>query len=345
MSERLAQVLRAGQAQRVSVHDNALKVADLDDGTLRLITKAIGDGNAEAACLTVRNWCSLTTRHRGMCKGGGDALWTELGRKIFGASDAVSNDVTLTSEERFYKMCKTEIRANVAMQWMRKHHFDPVFQNPSLQRPQLLDNLGEALQLINNGGFKTSEKRLRLVELVLSIYNEYTDDFRPAKFLDVNELYKMVKSGQAAEIDAALELLFCVANDYSTQQGGIDTYDGRDGFDTRSITVLKRLLEDTEDRQRHTYIVGIWEGLTSKVSGMENEVRGDELGRYARALVANGVDKMLMHDYVVNGWQYGLRADVMDILANIEQLGVALSPEAMKDRKVEGRSTVRTRAF
>lgn len=26
---------------------------------------------------------------------------------------------------------------------------------------------------------------------------------------------------------------------------------------------------------------------------------------------------MLMHDYVVNGWHYGLAADVMDILANI----------------------------
>ena len=329
MSERLAQVLRAGQAQGVSVHDNTLKVADLGDdtlrlitkaigdGTLRLITKAIGDGNAMAACLAVRNWCSLNTRHRGMCKGGGDALWTELARHIFVASDALSNDVTLTSEERFYKMCKTKIRANVAMQWMSKHHFNPVFQNPSLQKPQLLDNLGEALQLINNGGFKTSEKRLRLVELVSSIYNEYTDDFWPAKFLDVKELYKMVMSDEAAEIDAALQLLDCVANDYWSVQGGIDTHDGRDGFDRSSISVLKRLLENTDDKQRKAYILGIWRGLTSKVNGMEYEVHGDELGLYARALVERDVDKMLMHDYVVNGWHYGLAGDVMDILANI----------------------------
>jgi len=318
MSTRLTQVLRAGQAHGVSVLNDALKVADLDDDALRLITRAIGDDdNAEAACLAARNWCSLNPRHRGMCKGGGDALWTELTRRIFGAPSVPSNG-GLTSEEHFYQLCKMRIRTNVAKRWMRKHHFDPSFENQSAEEAPLLSNLGEALQLIGNGGFKTSQKRLRLVELVSTIFHIYPDDFRPAKILDVNELYNMVKSGQDAEIDAALELLDSVANDYVSVRPWYDeVHDGRDGFDPANVTVLKRLLEADETGQRAKLIVSIWKGLTSKVKDTEYAVHGHEVGMYARALLRMDVDKMLMHDYVVNGYATGLTTNSLAILENI----------------------------
>jgi len=327
MSTRLAQVLRAGQAHGVSVHDNALKVADLDDDVLRLITNAIGEGNPEAACLAARDWCSLNTRHRGMCKGGGDALWTELTRLIFGAPAVDVQGSFLTSEEHFYLLCKLHIGSNLAKRWMREHHFDPLFVNESEKKellPQLLNNLGEALQLIKNDAFKTSEKRLRLVELVSSIYHMYSDDFRPAQVLDVNELYKMVASGQDAEIDAALKLLDDVANDFFSMRPRFDeVHDARDGcFDTSKIGLLKRLLEESgkegnENTQRQKLIVSIWRGLTTKVEHMEYEVRGNELGQYARALVAKDVDKLLMKDYARTGGFHGVAGDAMDVLENI----------------------------
>tara|TARA_Y100000389_G_C17369808_1_gene468377 strand:+ start:100 stop:1137 length:1038 start_codon:yes stop_codon:yes gene_type:complete len=327
MSTRLAQVLRAGKARGVSVHDNAIKVADLDDDVLRLITKAIGDADAEAACLVARNWCSLNPRHRGMCKGGGDALWTELTRHIFGAPAVDVKGSFLTSEEHFYLLCKMHIGSNLARRWMREHHFDPPFVNESEKNellPQLHNNLGEALQLIKNDAFKTSEKRLRLVELVSSIYHMYSDDFRPAQFLDVNELYKMVDSGQDAEIDAALKLLDDVANDFFSMRPRFDeVHDARDGcFDTSKIGLLVRLLEESgkegnENKQRQKLIVSIWKGLTSKVEHMEYEVRGKELVQYARALVAYDVDKMLMEHYARRGGFHGVAGDAMEILANI----------------------------
>lgn len=308
MSTRLTQVLRAGQAHGVSV---------LDDDALRMITRAIGDDdNAEAACLAARNWCSLNPRHRAMCKGGGDALWMELTRRIFGAPNVASKG--LTSEEHFYHLCKMRIRANVAKRWMREHHFDPSFENQSAEEAPLLSNLGEALQLIRNGGFKTSPKRLRLVELVSAIFHIYPDDFRPAKILDVNELYNMVKSGQDAEIDAALELLDSVANDYVSVRPWYDeVHDGRDGFDPANVTVLKRLLEADETGQRAKHIVSIWKGLTSKVKDTEYAVHGHEVGMYARALLRMDVDKVLMHDYVVNGYVTGLTTNSLAILENI----------------------------
>jgi hypothetical protein len=104
MPSRLEAVLRAGEAHRASLQTGALQMENMSDDELRLILDMIGRGGVDDACRNAAKWCALNKRHRAMCQESGDALWTELTRRIFG-SYPPALDNSGSAQKKFYALC------------------------------------------------------------------------------------------------------------------------------------------------------------------------------------------------------------------------------------------------
>ena len=331
MESRLQAVLRVGDAHRQTVRTGALEVSDFTDDVLRQITQALGNGNRESACRAARRWCDLVPRHRAMCRDGGDALWNALTTRIFGANSVGVADPT-DAQKNFYELCRRAVGREAALKWMRKQHPGWDNMNEASLGTTFLTRLAEVLELLDNGGLETSEKRVRLVGMLQWLFHHKPDVFKNTDLLDLlslQSLYAMVESFQDAEIDAALELLKLLADDTDLFH---DYYqeDNREGYLPDKIPLLKRKLLNAQTQQRKENILAIWDGLMFTGFDEIDEERTDDQGRYARALLRWDVEVLLM-DYVQADDNPTVRRFSAAIMKNIAHCLNASLTRAMYD--------------
>lgn len=296
MESRFQVVLRVGEAHRQTVRTGALEVSDLTDDVLRMITQELGSGNKEAACRAARRWCDLVPRHRAMCRDGGAELWNELTTRVFGADSIGVGDAT-DAQKNFYELCRRAVGREAALKWIRKQHPRWNVTEVDLGYFFLL-RLVDVLELLDNGGRETPEKRVRLVGMLQWLFHHKPGIFTNTDLLDLfslESLYRMVASKRDDEIDAALELLKRLADDTDVFQE--DQEDWREGYLPDKVPLLKRLLLNAPTQQRAENILALWDGLMFTGFDTVNEDRTDDQGRYARALLRRDVDRLLM-DYV-----------------------------------------------
>ena len=301
MSTRLAQVMCAGQARRSCARTGAHELADFDDDLLRLITDAIGNGEAEAACRAVKNWCALNKRHRTMGQEGGDALWNGLTRRVFG-EDKIGTADPNNTQTNFYELGRLLIRHKAAARWLTARH-PGKSMNAVLEDEDLLLDIGAVLEYKDHNALSTPGSRMTLVRMLIGIVCNQSDyDTRNEDLLalySLDQLYKTLQSEDEGEVDKSLEFLHLLANDYILDDD--DDIDSRMGYDVESIFTLQDLLRIaiyTSRNCRVEKILGIWRGLLSDEVINEDDDRINNMGKYARAMIAHGADAFLLRSVV-----------------------------------------------
>lgn len=292
-----------GEAWRSCARMGALELADFDDDLLRLITIAIGDGDAEAACRAVKNWCALNKRHRTMGQGGGDALWNALTRRVFGEGKIGTAD-SHNAQTNFYTLGQLLIRRKAAARWLAARHPSGSI-NAVLEDDDLLLEFGAVLEYKDHNALSTPMSRTTLVRMLreISLYpRSYLGKHEDLLALySLNQLYGMLRSIDEDEIDESLEFLRILANDFELHDD--DDIDSRMGYAPDSIFVLQDLLRSASQVplwRREEKILGIWKGLLSDEVINEDDDRINNMGKYARAMVTHGVDALLLRMVVTS---------------------------------------------
>lgn len=281
---------------------SGLALADLNDDALRLILDAIGNGDMETACHSVKKWCDLHPRHRKMCQETGDATWIELTRRIFGADAVMGESLAEDPQRNFYALCKRAIRHKAAERWIITHVPERVPVTDLLNNETFKDALGEILEHIDNNDMGNTVPRVRLVEMMQHLFWKMPKGFTShdlLKLYSTKDLYAMIEGAVASEIDEALKLLNLLANDIEVEDGHEDS---REGYLPQKVYVLTQLLQNAihnEDIARAETILGIWDGLL-----IDNDIWNDELeerhyrlndmARYARQLLREDVGDLLV---------------------------------------------------
>ena len=238
MSRRLEDVLRAGEEQRrSSVRTGALELSDFNDDALRLITQAMGEGDVKGACEGAAKWCALNKRHRAMCQDGGDALWTELTRRVFGpnASQIAGPGGPNGAQKNFYALC----RRKRAERWLVRHR---VFGNHGPAPHQILE-LDSIMTHIDNGGKDTPDGRVRLVTMLVDYMGAYALGFDGKRYLFAEFaspvwIYTTLLNASQDEIGIGLDLLIAYAKD----QNELRDVDSRIGYEEAYIPVLGTIM-------------------------------------------------------------------------------------------------------
>lgn len=284
---------------------SGLALADLNDDTLRLILDAIGNGDTETVCHSVKKWCDLNPRHRKMCEESGDAMWIELATRIFGTAAVRGESLAEDPQRNFYALCKRAIRRKAAERWIITYVPERVPVADLLQNETFTDALGEILEHIDNNDMGNTVPRVRLVEMMQHLFWETPRGFTSTdllKLYGMKDLYAMVEGAVASEIDQALKLLNLLANDFVVE--GLYE-DSREGYFPEKVYVLTQLLQNAihnKDIERAETILSIWNGLLidNDIWNDELEERDDRLNdmaRYARALLREDVGDLLV-DYI-----------------------------------------------
>lgn len=277
-----------------------LPLADMNDDALRLILDAIGKGDMETACRSAKKWCDLDTRHRRMCKEGGNALWNALTMRVFG-KDKIGVLDAEDAQKNFYELCRRAIRVVEAKKWIWSYVPERVpggHQAYVFKDEFFLGMLGEILEHIDNNDVGRSEPRLRLVEMMQNLFHRKIEGFTShdlLKLYSMESLYAMVEGAVDAEIDAALALLKLLANDIHIMDED-DHNDDREGYVPERVPVLKRLLWEAIQNNytdRAEDILGIWNGLLTVSEFEEDDHRLGDMARYARAMIRNNVGILL----------------------------------------------------
>lgn len=285
---------------------SSLALADLNDDALRLILDAIGNGDMETACHSVKKWCDLHPRHRKMCQETGDVTWIELTRRIFGADAVMGESLAEDPQRNFYALCKRAIRRKAAKQWIITHVPERVPVTDLLNNETFIDALGEILEYIDNNDVGNTVSRVRLVKMMQHLFWKMPRGFTShdlLKLYSMKDLYAMVEGAVASEIDEALKLLYMLANDIEVEGGDEDS---REGYFPEKVYVLKQLLQKAihnEDIERAENILSMWDGLLIDNEEIEEDewekrdYRLNDMARYARALLKEDVGDLLV-DYI-----------------------------------------------
>ena len=273
-----------------------MSYVDFDDDLLRLITHAIGNGDAEAACRAVKNWCALNKRHRTMGQEGGDALWNGLTRRVFGEDEIGTADPN-NAQTNFYELGRLLIRRKAAARWLTARH-PGRSMNAVLEDEDLLLSIGAVLEYKDHNALSTPISRMTLIRMLIGIvsnqsgYDTRNEDLLALYSLD--QLYKMLQSEDEGEVDESLEFLHLLANDFILNDD--DDVDSRMGYDSDSIFTLQDLLRGAIRKPRNyrvEKILGIWRGLLSDEVINEDDDRINNMGKYARAMIGHGADGFL----------------------------------------------------
>lgn len=337
MESRLSQVLRAGEARRQTARTGALEMADLNDDALRLITDAIGNGDADAACRAAKNWCALNRRHRAMCQEGGDELWDALTTRVFGANQiGVHRE---DSQANFFELCRIAVDREGARRWLRARHPGWTMTG-GLQDNAFLDRLGAILAVVDNNYVGQPMQNIALVEMLRDLFVHKPRGFPNTDLLalySLDSLYALVRSNVDAEIDSALNLLSLLANDFEHDLFD-NFYDSRQGYVAEAVPRLTQLLVQASDSQnvRKATILNIWKGLLAETHDVDDEETLDKQGRYARALLRHSVDSVLWQ-LAVNSPNSTLRRKSASVLRYISHALNASLTMAMHDASELGR--------
>ena len=274
-----------------------MSYVDFDDDLLRLITDAIGNGDAEAACRAVKNWCALNKRHRTMGQEGGDALWNGLTRRVFGEDEIGTADPN-NAQTNFYELGRLLIRRKAAARWLTARH-PGRSMNAVLEDEDLLLSIGAVLEYKDFNALSTPISRMTLIRMLIGIvsnqsgYDTRNEDLLALYSLD--QLYKMLQSEDEGEVDESLEFLHLLANDFILNDD--DDVDSRVGYDSDSIFTLQDLLRGAIQKPlnyRIEKILCIWRGLLSDEVINEDDDRINNMGKYARAMIGHGADRYLL---------------------------------------------------
>ena len=274
-----------------------MSCVDFDDDLLRLFTEAIGNCEAEAACRAVKNWCALNKRHRTMGQEGGDALWNGLTRRVFG-EDKIGTADPNNAQTNFYELGRLLIRRKAAARWLAARH-PGRSMNAVLEDENLLLRIGAVLEYKDHNALSTPISRTTLIRMLTGIashesgYDARNEDLLALYSLD--QLHEMLRSEDEGEVDQSLEFLHVLANDFTLKDD--DDIDSRVGYDADSIVTLKGLLQ-REIWKPHNYraetILGIWKGLLSDEVINQDDVRINNMGKYAREMLNNNADRLLV---------------------------------------------------
>ena len=274
-----------------------MSCVDFDDDLLRLFTEAIGNCEAEAACRAVKNWCALNKRHRTMGQEGGDALWNGLTRRVFG-EDKIGTADPNNAQTNFYELGRLLIRRKAAARWLAARH-PGRSMNAVLEDENLLLSIGAVLEYKDHNALSTPISRTTLIRMLTGIashesgYDARNEDLLALYSLD--QLHEMLRSEDEGEVDQSLEFLHVLANDFTLKDD--DDIDSRVGYDADSIVTLKGLLQ-REIWKPHNYraetILGIWKGLLSDEVINQDDVRINNMGKYAREMLNNNADRLLV---------------------------------------------------
>jgi len=291
MPYRLEHVLRAGEAHRLSVRTGALEVSDFTDDTLRLILEAVGQGDVKAACEGAVKWCSLNSRHHAMCREGGDALWTELTRRVFGPNPpAAAGSASDTAQQRFYALC----RRDRARRWLGDNHL----WKAGIIDAQI-DEVDELMTYIDNGGNDTPEGRAQLANMLLGIafhsdtyaYGQEAHAFA-RRFAKHQWIYTTLLEGTWDEVRVGLLLL----EEYAMNQNHEQGMDERMGYYHEGIPTLARII--TSDEGHETIALGVWTRLLDATNERRDEDHAetmkDRMNEYAKSMIDQGVNATLL---------------------------------------------------
>ncbi len=307
MSRRLEHVLRAGEAHRLSVRTGALEVSDFTDDELRLILEAVGQGDVKAACEGAVKWCSLNPRHYAMCREGGDALWTELTRRVFGPNPpAAAGSASDTAQQKFYALCRRER----ARRWLGDNN---LFKAGDINAQ--IDEVDELMTYIDNGGNDTPEGREHMASLLLDMafYNEtyaYGQEARAfaRRFAKHQWIYTTLLEGTLDEVRVGLSLLEQYAMNQNHEQG----MDGRMGYYHEGIPTLARMITSDDPSLAEGALV-VWVRLLDATAERNDEDHAetmkDRMNEYAKSMIAQGVNATLL-DLINEGT--GARTNVND---------------------------------
>jgi hypothetical protein len=333
MPRSLQDVLRAGEARRQPARTGMLQMADLNDDALRLITDAIGNGDADAACRAAKNWCALNRRHRTMCQEGGDGLWDALTTRVFGADKIGAH--RQDSQANFFELCRITVDREAARRWFRARHPRWTITG-ELQSDAFLDRLGAILAVLDNNYVGHPLQNIGLVEMLVGLFLNKPDGFPNTDLLalySLDSLYALVRGDNDAEINGALELLKLLANDIEFRDDG-EMVDRRVGYVPDMVPRLTSLLRRAIDATRQEYILGIWSGLLA-TTGDEEEDEINEIGRYARAVLRTSANVIV--DYCHRATDNRVRhLSVAVMLHTAEALNASLTM-AMHDATELGR--------
>ena len=304
MSRRLEDVLRAGEAHRLSVRTGALEVSDFTDDTLRLILEAVGQGDVKAACEGAVKWCSLNSRHHAMCREGGDALWTELTRRVFGPNPpAAAWSAGDTAQQKFYALC----RRDRARRWLGDNR---LFKAGDINAQ--IDEVDELMTYIDNGGNDTPAGREHMANMLLEMAF-YTDVYTygremhafARRFAKHQWIYNTLLEGTEDEVRVGLFLLEQYAMNQNHEQGE----DERMGYYHEGIPTLVHII--TLDEGLETIPLRIWSRLLDATNERNDEDHAetmkDRMNEYAKSMIAQGVNATLL-DLINEGT--GARANV-----------------------------------
>lgn len=304
MSRRLERVLRAGETHRLSVRTGALEVSDFTDDTLRLILEAVGQGDVKAACEGAAKWCSLNPRHRAMCREGGDALWTELTRRVFGPNPPVLNTAFDTAQELFYALCRRER----ARRWLNDNN---LWKTGDINSQ--IDEVDELMTHIDNGGKETPEGRAELANmLLLAVFHmdtyAYGREVRAfaRKFADPKWIYTTLLQGTEPEIERGMELLL----EYATNQNHEDGMDERMGYYHEYIPTLKSIINSGVEKHQELAVdtlIRLLDPTAERSDADHARVMNARMKSYASALIAQGMNATLL-DLINEG--FGAHAPV-----------------------------------
>ena len=278
-----------------------MSCVDFDDDLLRLFTEAIGNCEAEAACRAVKNWCALNKRHRTMGQEGGDALWNGLTRRVFG-EDKIGTADPNNAQTNFYELGRLLIRRKAAARWLTARH-PGRSMNAVLEDEDFLRRIGAVLEYKDHNALSTPISRTTLIRMLTGIashesgYDARNEDLLALYSLD--QLHEMLRSEDEGEVDQSLEFLHVLANDFTLKDD--DDIDSRVGYDADSIGTLKNLLH-REIWKLHNHraetILGIWKGLLSDEVINQDDVRINNMGKYAREMLRHNVDGLLLRSVV-----------------------------------------------
>ena len=283
-----------------------MSCVDFDDDLLRLFTEAIGNCEAEAACRAVKNWCALNKRHRTMGQEGGDALWNGLTRRVFG-EDKIGTADPNNAQTNFYELGRLLIRRKAAARWLTARH-PGRSMNAVLEDEDLLLSIGAVLEYKDHNALSTPISRTTLIRMLTGIashesgYDARNEDLLALYSLD--QLHEMLRSEDEGEVDQSLEFLHLLANDFTLKDDDdIDSRVGysRVGYDADSIITLQDLLRG-EIWKPHNYraetILGIWKGLLSDEVINQDDVRINNMGKYASEMLRYNADALLLRGAV-----------------------------------------------
>lgn len=279
-----------------------MSCVDFDDDLLRLFTEAIGNCEAEAACRAVKNWCALNKRHRTMGQEGGDALWNGLTRRVFG-EDKIGTADPNNAQTNFYELGRLLIRRKAAARWLTARH-PGRSMNAVLEDEDLLLSIGAVLEYKDHNALSTPISRTTLIRMLIGIVSHQSGyDIRNEDLLalySLDQLHEMLRSEDEGEVDQSLEFLHLLANDFILNDDD-DDIDSRVGYDADSIDTLQDLLRG-EIWKLHNYraetILGIWKGLLSNEVINQDDVRINNMGKYAREMLRHNVDGLLLRSVV-----------------------------------------------